>query len=252
MRDPDRRSAVQAGTDRPAIMRSEMPNDGRPDQPVTPSSLDAGALAVNVRNCPIQGASLRPAGPLVSPGWAQGGRSARICCWPGTAAWSRASGRIRALWAARGPARRSATWCCGWRGRTRPGGTAGCTVNCSGSVTRSAKRPCGGSCAPAGAAGLAERGHLLAGVPAHSGRRFTPKDGCVPREPSAPTGCSSTANGTCGQSWASTPTITTGTVRTSPASNDHPTGTTKRVSLDLPVKRRKVLGGMINEYYHAA
>ena len=149
MRDPDRRSAVQAGTDRPAIMRSEMPNDGRPDQPVTPSSLDAGALAVNVRNCPIQGASLRPAGPLVSPGWAQGGRSARICCWPGTAAWSRASGRIRALWAARGPARRSATWCCGWRGRTRPGGTAGCTVNCSGSVTRSAKRPCGGSCAPA-------------------------------------------------------------------------------------------------------
>ena len=151
MRDPDRRSAVQAGTDRPAIMRSEMPNDGRPDQPVTPSSLDAGALAVNVRNCPIQGASLRPAGPLVSPGWAQGGRSARICCWPGTAAWSRASGRIRALWAARGPARRSATWCCGWRGRTRPGGTAGCTVNCSGSVTRSAKRPCGGSCAPAGA-----------------------------------------------------------------------------------------------------
>ena len=47
-------------------------------------------------------------------------------------------------------------------------GTAGSTVNCAGSDTRSAKRPCGGSCAPGGAAGPAERGHLLAGVPAHS------------------------------------------------------------------------------------
>ena len=26
-------------------------------------------------------------------------------------------------------ARRSATWCCGWRGRTRPGDTAGCTAS---------------------------------------------------------------------------------------------------------------------------
>ena len=53
--------------------------------------------------------------------------------------------------AARGPARTSATWCCGWRGRTRPGGTAECTANCPGSATRSAKRPYGGSCAPGGA-----------------------------------------------------------------------------------------------------
>jgi hypothetical protein len=30
-------------------------------------------------------------------------------------------------------------------------GTAGCTASCAGSDTRSAKRPCGGSCAPAGA-----------------------------------------------------------------------------------------------------
>ncbi len=30
-------------------------------------------------------------------------------------------------------------------------GTAGCTASCPGSVTRSAKRPCGGSCAPGGA-----------------------------------------------------------------------------------------------------
>jgi len=28
-----------------------------------------------------------------------------------------------------GPAGRFATWRCGWRGRTRPGGTAGCTGN---------------------------------------------------------------------------------------------------------------------------
>ena len=42
-------------------------------------------------------------------------------------------------------------------------------------------------------------------------------------EPSAPTGCSSTTNDTCSQSSASTPPITTGIARTSPASNDHPT-----------------------------
>src|SRR5258707_3778491 len=33
----------------------------------------------------------------------------------------------------------------------RPGGTAGCTANCPGSVTRSAKRWCGGTCVPGGA-----------------------------------------------------------------------------------------------------
>jgi hypothetical protein len=38
----------------------------------------------------------------------------------------------------------------------------------------------------------------------------------------------SLANGTCGQSWAGTPTITIGTARTSLASNDQPTVTTKR------------------------
>jgi hypothetical protein len=40
---------------------------------------------------------------------------------------------------------------------------------------------------------------------------------------SAPTGCSSTANGTCSPSFASTSAITTGTGRTSPAGSDHPT-----------------------------
>jgi hypothetical protein len=43
----------------------------------------------------------------------------------------------------------------------------------------------------------------------------------------APHRCSSTANGICGRSWASTPAITTGAARTSPASNDHLTKMTK-------------------------
>ena len=40
------------------------------------------------------------------------------------------------------------------------------------SVIGSARRRCGGSCAPAAQSGPAEGGHLLAGVPAHSGGRF--------------------------------------------------------------------------------
>ena len=41
-----------------------------------------------------------------------------------TSKWTYPAGR-----AARRPARRSATWCCGWPGRTRPGDTAGCTAS---------------------------------------------------------------------------------------------------------------------------
>jgi hypothetical protein len=59
------------------------------------------------------------------------------------------------------------------------------------------------------------------------GRTVTPRDGSVPHEPSALTGCSSTANGTCGRSSASMSVVTTGTGRISPASNDRPTETTK-------------------------
>ncbi len=47
-----------------------------------------------------------------------------------------------------GPAGRSGTWCCGSRGRTRPGGIAGCTGNSPGSVITSARQPFGGSCVP--------------------------------------------------------------------------------------------------------
>ena len=45
--------------------------------------------------------------------------------------------------------------------------------------------------------------------------------------PSAPTGCSSTTNGTCGRPSESTPAITTVTARTSLASNGRPTTTPK-------------------------
>jgi hypothetical protein len=59
-------------------------------------------------------------------------------------------------------------------------------------------------------------------------RTVMPRDGYAPHEQSAPTGCSSTANGTCDRYWASMSAITTTTARTSPASNDHPTTTAKR------------------------
>ena len=49
------------------------------------------------------------------------------------------------------------------------------------------------------------------------------------------------------------PAITTGTARTSPASSGRPDQDCQaRPPLDLPVKRRKVLNGVINEYYQAA
>jgi len=43
-------------------------------------------------------------------------------CWPGTAVSSPATGPIHGGQAGRSPVGRSATWCCGWHRRTRPGG----------------------------------------------------------------------------------------------------------------------------------
>jgi hypothetical protein len=81
------------------------------------------------------------------------GSSRREPCWPGTAISSLVNGPIPDGRAGRVPARKSATWRCGWHGKTRPGDTGGCTASCADSATRSARRPCGGSCAPAGADG---------------------------------------------------------------------------------------------------
>ena len=62
---------------------------------------------------------------------------------------------------------------------------------------------------------------------APNARTVSRKGGYAAHMASAPTGYSSTANGTCSPSFASTPAITTGTARTNPAGNDHPTRTTR-------------------------
>src|SRR6266851_557830 len=77
------------------------------------------------------------------------GSSRRGRCWPGTAASPRVHGPIPAGQDARRPAGISGIWCCGSRGRTRPGGPAGCTANWLVWATASASRPCGRSCAAA-------------------------------------------------------------------------------------------------------
>ena len=56
-----------------------------------------------------------------------------------------------------------------------------------------------------------------------------------------------------GQSSARTPAITTSTARTSPRQQRPPDQDCQASPpLDLPVRRRKVLNGVINEYYQAA
>ena len=80
-----------------------------------PDWADRAILAALTRLLP---AALRAAG------W-----SRRERCWSGTAVCSLASGLTQADRAALGPARRSVTWCCGWRGRTPRGDTAGCTAS---------------------------------------------------------------------------------------------------------------------------
>jgi hypothetical protein len=59
-------------------------------------------------------------------------------------------------------------------------------------------------------------------------------------------------DGTFGRSPASTPPITTGTgPSVPPATTTRPSGQVS-AALDLSAQRRKVLGGLINEYYRAA
>ena len=60
-------------------------------------------------------------------------------------------------------------------------------------------------------------------------------------------------NGTCSQFLASTPTITTGTGRRQSRQQRSPHQKAQvSALLNLPIQRRKVLGGVINEYYQAA
>ena len=66
---------------------------------------------------------------LLPPRCGAVGWSRRERCWPGTVVWSPVSGPTRDGRAARRSARRSVTWCCGWRGRTTPGATGGSTAS---------------------------------------------------------------------------------------------------------------------------
>ena len=79
------------------------------------------------------------------------------------------------------------------------------------------------------------------------------KDGYAAHEPSAPTGCSSTTSGTCGQVLDEYVGHYNGH-RPHQSRQQRPPDQDDQVSVppDLPVQRRKVLGGVINEYYRAA
>ena len=74
---------------------------------------------------------------------------------------------------------------------------------------------------------FASDGVKIVKTPPRTPRTVMPRDGYAAHVPSAPTGCSSTANGTFYRSWTTTSAIRTATARTSPASNDRPTTTTK-------------------------
>ena len=80
-----------------------------------------------------------------------------------------------------------------------------------------------------------------------------PRDGYAPHEQSAPTGCSSTANGHLRSVLGKYVGHYNGH-RPDQSREQRPPDRDDqaRVPLDLPVERRKVLGGMINEYFYAA
>ena len=78
-------------------------------------------------------------------------------------------------------------------------------------------------------------------------------DSCSPPGRRSPTGCSSSANGICGRSWPSTRATTTGGApirsrQLRPPRPDHPVADLSKER----IKRRPVLGGLINEYERAA
>jgi hypothetical protein len=61
--------------------------------------------------------------------------SNRLRCCAGSVIWSGAAGATRTGVAVRLWRPRSATWCCGWPGRTRPGGAAASRASCAASGT---------------------------------------------------------------------------------------------------------------------
>ena len=73
---------------------------------------------------------LLPGGPGVGCSWS------RPRCCAGIETWSDAAGATRTSVAARLWRPSFAGWCCGWPGRTRPGGTAASTASCAASANK--------------------------------------------------------------------------------------------------------------------
>jgi putative transposase len=100
---------------------------------------------------------------------------------------------------------------------------------------------------------LADAGIKAVKIPPRSPRANAYGEGSYsPPGPSSPTGCSSSADGTCGRSWPSTSPITTDVVPSSrqlrPPRPDHPVADLSQER----IRRRPVLGGLISEYERAA
>jgi hypothetical protein len=78
---------------------------------------------------------------------------------------------------------------------------------------------------------------------------LTRNGSCSPPGPRSPTGCSSSVSGICGRSWPSMSPITTGGDLIAAASSARPGPITLPADLSKErIRRRPVLGGLINEY----
>ena len=96
----------------------------------------------------------------------------------------------------------------------------------------------------------ARRREQQLGIPADPGRAAQARS---PPGQRSPTGCSSSANGICGRSWPSSRITTTGGGPIAADSSARPAPTTPVADLAKErIKRRPVLGGLINEYERAA